>query len=161
MDQIVAGPNGEGIECLWEFTRSLHVTEVVSQACLNSPATDADRLSVELLDRPVTHATERNPDVTFVIGIVALRGFHTVAHAYECRGQAEVSVECIVVEQDWEPHLKDRLPGWVRYHFSKTPSPEYLYNRSWALNEGARLAEAQSLFCMMEICWFRHSTPKR
>jgi hypothetical protein len=60
-------------------------------------------------------------------------------------GQACVSLEIIVLEQSWMRLLTaDELPG-VRLLHAPSTSPEMPFNKSWALNVGARQAHSQAL----------------
>jgi glycosyltransferase involved in cell wall biosynthesis len=59
--------------------------------------------------------------------------------------QAEVAIECIVVEQSAESLLAKALPPWVRYVHTPPPRPGMPYSRSWAFNVGARFAKGQWL----------------
>jgi hypothetical protein len=99
---------------------------------------------IKLHESPV--GSDQLPEVSFVIGH---RGTARLPHLLmtlrSIAAQRGVSCECIVVEQSYEQQLHDNLPTWVRYHFTKTPSADYLYNRSWALNEGARNARGSIL----------------
>ena len=145
-DQIVPGPNGEGIVCQWEFTRSLHVTKmfpIVSGLLLRRMLSD---YPIQLLEQPVPAASEGGPVVSFVIGHRgSVRLPHLLLTLKSIAGQNGIPIECIVVEQSNEQQILQHLPTWVRYHHIRTPSPDYLYNRSWALNEGCKLARGRIL----------------
>jgi hypothetical protein len=140
-DLIIPGPKGEGIVCQWEFTRSLHLTNVfpsLSSSLLRRMLSD---FPVQLLEQPAPAVVSENPEVTFVIGHRGTKRLpHLLLTLMSIAGQTGISIECIVVEQSYKQELVGQLPSWVRYHFTRTPSNDYLYNRSWALNEGARLA---------------------
>jgi len=85
--------------------------------------------------------SSQSPVVSFVIGHRGTaRLNHLLLTIKSIAGQCGVPVECIVVEQSFKPEIQQHIPDWVRYHFTQTPSADYLYNRSWALNEGVRLA---------------------
>ena len=140
-DQIKLGPNGEGIECQWRFTRSLHLTRVfpsLSPLLLRKMLSD---YPVQLLEQPVPPSIRGEPEVSFVIGHRGTTRLpHLMLTLMSIAAQQGLSIECIVVEQSYEQQLFGVLPSWIRYHFTRTPSANYLYNRSWALNEGVRLA---------------------
>ena len=138
-DQIHCGPAGEGVVCDWEHTRDLHVTKVfptLSVVLLKRMLRD---WPIELRESPVD--SRQSPEISFVIGH---RGTTRLPHLLltlkSIAAQSGVRCECIVVEQSFEQQLQNVIPPWVRYHFNRTPSADYLYNRSWALNEGVRLA---------------------
>jgi len=59
--------------------------------------------------------------------------------------QEGVDVECIVVEQDDEPLIRDCLPPWIRYIHTPLRQAASAYCRSWALNVAARAARGQVL----------------
>lgn len=143
-DDVTSGPNGDGVICNWRYTRALHATRVF-------PELGALLLRRMLRDRPIElhdapSVNGQSPEVSFIIGH---RGTARLPHLLltlrSIAAQRDVAFECIVVEQAFEPELKEKLPSWVRYHYTKTPAADYLYNRSWALNEGARIARGQIL----------------
>jgi hypothetical protein len=85
-------------------------------------------------------------DVAFVIGHRGRdRLPHLEATLRSIAGQAGVSVECIVVEQDARPTVRDRLPAWVRHVHTPPPHAALPYCRAWAFNVGARLARSPLL----------------
>jgi glycosyltransferase involved in cell wall biosynthesis len=59
--------------------------------------------------------------------------------------QIEVGLECIVIEQDKIPRIKQYLPPWVKYLFLKTHTDSTTYNRSAAFNLGAEYASGRIL----------------
>lgn len=142
-DLVSSGPNAEGIYCHWDHTRALHVTNVfprLSRLLLQRMLTD---WPIVLRDVPASEDAQQL-DVSFVIGH---RGTARLPHLLmtlkSIAGQTGITFECIVVEQSDEQELQELLPSWVRYHFTRTPFADYLYNRSWALNAGARLAKGR------------------
>lgn len=143
-DSISSGPNGEGIICHWEHTRSLHATQVfpsLSSVLLRRMLRD---WPIELHESPVVSG--QPPEVSFIIGHRGTARLpHLLMTVRSIAAQRDVPFECIVVEQALEQELKDKLPSWVRYHYTKAPAADYLYNRSWALNEGARIARGRIL----------------
>jgi len=145
-DQIKAGLNGEGIECEWEFTRSLHITRVFPGLSTLLLRRMLATYPIQLLAEPRAEAENTKPEVSFVIGHRGTTRLpHLLLTLMSIAGQSGVSFECLVVEQSYEQQLEGLLPPWVRYHFTKTPDADYLYNRSWALNEGARLAKGSTI----------------
>ena len=143
-DIIHFGSSGEGVVCDWEHTRALHVTRVfprLSAVLLKRMLHD---WPVELRESPVDSL--QSPVVSFIIGHRGIARLpHLLLTLKSIAAQIGVNCECIVVEQSYEQQLQDVMPPWVRYHFTRTPSADYLYNRSWALNEGARLAKGRIL----------------
>jgi GT2 family glycosyltransferase len=59
--------------------------------------------------------------------------------------QENVRLECLVIEQDSEPRIADRLPAWVRHVHGPLSDPAAPYNRSHTFNLGAREARAPVL----------------
>jgi len=85
-------------------------------------------------------ATTNSPDVSFIIGHRGLdRLPQLLASLGRIAGQRGASVECIIVEQDVEPHVAAKLPNWVRYVHTPPPDRAMPYCRSWAFNVGVRL----------------------
>src|SRR5690606_16415407 len=123
----------------WEHTRSLHVAHVF-------PILSAVLLRRMLADWPIElggspNGSVQSPEVSFVIGHRGTaRLQHLLMTLRSIAAQRGVACECIVVEQSYEQQLQGALPSWVQYRFTRTPTSKYLYNRSWALNEGARIA---------------------
>jgi hypothetical protein len=137
---------GEGVACAWQWTSELHATLVF-------PALGRLLLSDAMRDCPIrlrspgeSPAPAERPDVTFVIGH---RGRDRLSHlAWTLRSiaaQIDVSLECIVVEQDSGQTVRDRLPGWVRYVHTPPPYEGMPYCRAWAFNVGARQARSSLL----------------
>ena len=153
-DRVTSGPSGEGYCCHWEHTRDLHVARMfpaLGTLLLKRMLSD---WPIEFMDGPVQKSgfSEKpgffghlfQPEVSFVIGHRGTARLpHLLLTLQSIAAQVGVTVECVVVEQSFEQQLSDVLPEWVRYHFTKTPSADYLYNRSWALNEGVRLAQGR------------------
>jgi hypothetical protein len=141
-DALMKGDNGEGIRCIWEHTRELHVTKVfprLSNLLLKRMLQD---WPIEL--RESLANSLHLPEVSFVIGHRGLTRLpHLLLTLKSIAAQRNATVECIVVEQSHTPEIRERLPTWVRYVHSQTPSANYLYNRSWTLNEGVRQARGR------------------
>jgi hypothetical protein len=141
-DDIFTGSNGEGVTCRWEHTRELYIAKVF-------PVLSTLLLKRMLRDWPIQFANEPVPhdgtiDVSFVIGHRGtIRLPHLLLTLQSIAAQRDVNVECVVVEQSFEPEIAAALPGWVKYLHTKTPYAEYLYNRSWTLNAGVRHASGR------------------
>lgn len=141
-DKLIPGPDGEGICCPWEHTRDLHVAKVFpvcSTLLLKRMLRD---WPIALVDYP-QHSSDEI-DVSFIIGHRGLARLpHLLLTLKSIAAQRNASIECIVVEQSYGPEIREKLPGWVRYVHTQTASVEYLYNRSWTLNEGVRNAKGK------------------
>jgi GT2 family glycosyltransferase len=59
--------------------------------------------------------------------------------------QKDVQLECIVIEQDSIPRVKEFLPSWVKHIFLHTSDLSGKYNRSAAFNLGASHASGSIL----------------
>lgn len=142
-ERLEPGPGVPGMRCDWQWTSNLHVSGVfpwVGRALLRRALRDWPIGLGEAL--PDLSA----PRVTFIIGH---RGLEREAHLRlvlaSIAAQRDAAVECIVVEQSCEPELRNRLPPSVRYEHSPLPHRDMPYNRSWALNVGARVARGELL----------------
>ena len=142
-DRLRAGPGVPGLRCDWLWTSSLLVNRAfpaIGRALLRRALKE---WPIELRPEP---AADGKPDITFVIGH---RGREREPHLRlvlaSIAAQREAAVECVVVEQSHRPELEGRLPRWVRYEHTPVPGPDTPYNRSWALNVGARLARGDLL----------------
>ncbi len=107
---------------------------------------------VEFRERPAPQQEE--VEVSFIIGF---RGRARLANLLTSLGsiaaQIDVSLECIVVEQAVREETRADLPEWVRYIHTPLPYPAMLFNRSWALNVGARAARGKILvFHDCDVC---------
>lgn len=130
--------DGRGVRCDWVFTSDLHIAKVF-------PSTGAALMRMAFAEWPVAtrDAPERTeePLVSFIIGHRGVSRLpHLLATLQGIAGQADVSIECIVVEQDRERVVESQLPEWVRYVF--TPC-ETDYNRSAAFNAGVEVARGE------------------
>lgn len=132
-----------GARCQWLYTSDLHLCGVF-------PATGRRLLRAASAGWPFAFADDRpadaDPEVSFVIGhrgeerlLLLLRTLSSIA------AQRRARVECIVVEQSESSLVQERLPGWVRYLHTPVASDAQPYNRSAALNAGARAARGRVL----------------
>jgi len=146
-DQLTLGPEGCGIQCDWEFTRPLHL-------CTVFPWTGHRLLTAALRENPIRFADTPSsiseepftPEVSFIIGHRGLDRLPLLLLTLRSiAAQQGVPFECIVVEQDSEPRIRDLLPPWVRYRHTPLPEASRSFSRSWAFNEGAALARGHLL----------------
>jgi len=156
-DDISVSPDRSGVRCDWVHTRTLHLCNLFAIAAQWLLRRALKECPIRFLEHPVeVHASrvcvnegvlaENFPQVSFLIGHRGTdRLPHLLATLRSIASQKNVSFECIVVEQDQEPLIRDELPDWVRYHFCLTPYSTYSYNRSWAFNEAARIAKGAVL----------------
>ena len=144
-DRLVLGPEGRGVLCEGRWTSRLH-------GCYVFPALGRRLLERALAEWPIAFAERPGaarpttpPDVSFVIGHRGLDRLPQLALVLSSiAAQAELTVECVLVEQSQRAEIADRIPDWVRY--VHTPAPEGMpYSRSWAFNVGARAARGRLL----------------
>ncbi|MFQ6540003.1 MULTISPECIES: glycosyltransferase family 2 protein [Aphanothece] len=144
-ERLTATDSGRARVCKWRDTSPLTV-------CRFFPRTGARLLRCCLQRWPVTFAAppgERGQAEPQLSVIIAFRGKARLPQLRCCLaslwGQTGVRLEIIVVEQSWIPVLTpEDLPG-VRLLHAPSTSPEMPFNKSWALNVGARQACSQSL----------------
>jgi len=146
-DELRVNPEGSGVACEWEFTRPLHLCRVFPATARRLLATVLREYPIRFSDAPAQPAGDSAaPDVSFLIGH---RGTDRLPHLLltlrSIAAQQQVRVECIVVEQDTVPRVRDSLPPWVRYVHTPPPDPDMPYARSWAFNVAAEQARAPIL----------------
>ncbi len=156
-DDISVCAHGGGVRCECEHTRRLHL-------CAVFPITGSWLLRKSQKDHPIRlqsrpqHVSEtlicqnesgaisESPQVSFLIGHKGkARLPHLLATLKSIAAQAEVSFECIVIEQNEEIQIKDALPDWAIYLHAPHEKSGALYNRSRAFNDGARMARGDVL----------------
>lgn len=143
-ERLIPALNGFGVQCDWQWTSDLHIAKVF-------PSLGRLLMNRALRDYPVMF--QKEPDrqdsaieVTFIIGHRGMQRLpHLLLTLQSVAVQANVSFECIVVEQSATPEIKDHLPSWVRYIHTPLPSADMPYCRAWAFNVGARLAQGELL----------------
>jgi len=112
-----------------------------------------------LRDWPVAFSEkpEEKQDKVEISFIIGFRGRTRLANLLtslrSIAAQVDVLLECIVVEQAVREEIRADLPAWVRYIHTSPPDPDMLFNRSWALNVGARAAHGKILvFHDCDVC---------
>lgn len=145
LERISEGPNGQGYVCLWPFTSRLYAPQVwtyLGSKLLRLAVEDSE---FKQQDEPIRRY-KKNLDVSILIGH---RGIDRLSHLLYTisyfAGQEGVSLECIVIEQDVRPLIKQYLPEWVRYEFMESEGSDSGYNRSAAFNRGVRVAKGKVL----------------
>ena len=141
---LEAAPNGIGYRCVWRWTSDLDAPKVL-------PALGLRLMKRALEDHPIRRAAAPAgvapvPEVGFIIGH---RGSdrlpHLLATLESIAGQRDVSIDCVVVEQDVQARTKAHLPGWVKHVHSPPPASGMPYCRSWAFNIGVKHSRADVL----------------
>lgn len=141
-EQLIFSSDGRGVECNWRHSSMMHAPTII-------PWLGKRLLIKASSNHPFQLAKKRiceKPDVSVIIGH---RGVDRIPHLLlivkSIAGQDNVDIECIVVEQSDRGDAKLHLPEWVRYHYTPVNDPKLPYNRSWAFNEGAKIAEGKLL----------------
>ena len=87
-----------------------------------------------------------NPDISIII---AFRGTGRLPQLQCClaslRAQQDCMIEIILVEQSWERLLGEEDMAGVKYIHARSTSVDMPFNKSWAMNVGARHALAETL----------------
>jgi hypothetical protein len=131
-----------GARCQWQFTTDLHIASVY-------PIAGRWLMRTALGDWPVELAGEPNngddPRASFIIGHRGMSRLPHLLATIATIAAQDIAVECIVVEQSAVPQAKAHLPAWVRHIHMPVSSDDEPYNRSSALNAGARAARTPLL----------------
>lgn len=143
-ERLEVAPDASGYRCLWQWTSDLHAPKYMPKLGLRL-------MRRALADHPFNFRSAPNqygdkPDISFIIGHRGQNRLpHLLATLESIAGQAGAVVECIVVEQDFNSHIADKMPAWVRHVLTPPPAADMPYCRSWAFNLGAKMAKADVL----------------
>jgi len=142
-ETITLEPGGRGVRCEWRWSSTLHYCNVFPAAAERLRRRAFGEWPIVREDEPVTRG---EPVVSFVIGH---RGTERLPLLLETlrsiAGQAEVPIECIVVEQTAAPVARAALPAWVRWVHQPIERDDLPYSRSATFNEGVRHARGRVL----------------
>ena len=146
-DHLRVNPHGEGVACAWESTRTLHLCNVFPWTGRMLLSAALRRHPIRFMETPDSTPTDAVlPEVSFIIGH---RGQERLPQLLltlrSIAAQQGVRCECIVVEQDVSPQIRDHLPDWVRYVHDPVAGPHAPYCRSRAFNAGAASARGRLL----------------
>jgi hypothetical protein len=173
-DTLSFSPDRTGARCDWGNTRPLHLCTVFPvtgrwllrralQSCPVQMQDYPDTVSERRVCRNGVQPTDDLPEVSFLIGHRGTdRLPHLLATLRSLAAQENSSFECIVVEQDETPVVRDQLPAWVNYVHTPPPKAGMLYNRSLAFNEAARRARGEVLILhdndmLVPVCYAEKS----
>ena len=143
-ERIIATSDGPGFDCDWRWTSDLTVSKVF-------PIVGRQLMKVALNQWPIrledtAPQQQGTPAVSFIIGH---RGAEKVPHLLatirSIFAQEGASTECVIVEQDAEPRLKELLPEGVCLVHTRPPIRDMPYARAWAFNVGAKHARGRVL----------------
>lgn len=143
-ERLEPTPDGKGYGCKWQWTSDLHAPKYL-------PALGRRLMQRALADHPIRRAANpaklsQDPEISFVIGHRGVSRLpHLLATLESIAGQQGARIECLVVEQDQEPHAARFLPAWVRHIHTPPPVSDMPYCRSWAFNVGIRNAAGAAL----------------
>lgn len=143
-EQVEAAPRDTGYRCQWQWTSELRAPRLL-------PSLGAQLMNRALVDAPISIRPSpaklaSPPDITFLIGHRGTARLPLLlATLGSIAAQTDVSVECIVVEQDVSPRIAHQLPSWVHYIHECIGDPDAPYCRSSTFNVGARHARAPIL----------------
>jgi GT2 family glycosyltransferase len=147
-ETLISAPDNSGYRCDWKWTSDLHASKVIPALgrALFRNALDDRPIAVADAPRVTNDVALSAAKISFVIGHRGLARLpHLLATLETIAAQEAVCVECIVVEQDTTPTVRDKLPAWVRHIHTPPPLAETPYNRSWAFNVGAKAATSDVL----------------
>jgi len=143
-ERLEAAPDGWGQACLWRYTSRLHAPAI-------QPELGRRLLRRCLATAPIQRRASPGwaagpPELSVLIGHRGSERLPLLLATLESLAAQEgVRLECLVIEQDSEPRIADRLPPWVRHVHGPLPDPTAPYNRSHTFNLGAREARAPVL----------------
>jgi hypothetical protein len=143
-ERLDPAPDGSGFACRWEFTSRLHAPSI-------HPRLGQRLLRRCLIDAPIrlNHLPPQPTDQPQISVLIGHRGIERLplllATLESLAAQANVSFECVVIEQDQQPQILSLLPGWVRHVHTTPARPGAPYNRSRAFNAGVLEARAPVL----------------
>ena len=157
-DSVRFAPDGRGVACEWEYTRTLHLCDVFPKLSVLLLSRALQESPIQLLAAPEhvrdeafcwngagLAAGDYPPQVSFLIGHRGLERLPLLLWTLQSiAAQEQIRFECIVVEQSAEEQIRDALPSWVRYQHQPVDA-EMPYNRSATFNLAATLARAPLL----------------
>ncbi|MDM7953670.1 MAG: glycosyltransferase [Cyanobium sp. CZS 25K] len=143
-ERLAPAPDGGGQACLWRYTSRLHAPGV--QPELGRRLLRRCLAAAPIRSRPTPGWADGPPELSVLIGHRGTERLPLLLATLESLAAQEgVRLECLVIEQDSEPRIADRLPDWVRHIHGPLPDPTAPYNRSHTFNLGAREALAPVL----------------
>jgi len=143
LERIASGPDKIGYVCLWHHTSRLHAPLVLPNLGLQLLKKCLLKSKFELKDK---RSSTSRPRISVLIGHRGMERLPLLLTTIKSiASQIGISLECIIIEQDRVPVVRDYLPDWVRYIFLETSIDLDGYNRSAGFNLGAIHANGQIL----------------
>jgi hypothetical protein len=144
-ERLQEAPDGIGYACQWQYTSRLHAPAVqpgLGQRLLRRCLSDAP-----IVRRPTPLMSPLGrPQISILIGHRGTERLPLLQATLESlAAQQRVLLECLVIEQDTTPRVRDHLPDWVRHVHDHCSESLSFYNRSRAFNVGAQHARAPVL----------------
>jgi len=144
-ERLQSDPLSGGRICPWPFSSELTVARVFPETGARLLRHCLEHAPVDLGEATPVRADEL-PEASIILGV---RGTGRMPQFQTCvrslLAQKDARVEVIVVEQSWRPEFEASIPAGVRYLHQQCTSADMPYNRSWALNGGARIARGRVL----------------
>lgn len=148
-EALEPAPHGGGQACLWPHTSRLHAAMVepeLARRLLRRCLRDAPIVRASSPRATAPQANGANPQLSVLIGHRGLERLPLLLATLESlAAQADVQLECLVIEQDDVVRIGAALPGWVRHIHAPLAEPGAPYNRSHTFNVGASAARAPVL----------------
>jgi hypothetical protein len=143
LERVAAGPNSIGYVCLWEHTSRLHAPLIIPNLGLQLLKKCLTKFDFELVDKRICDCI---PRISVLIGHRGMERLPLLLTTIKSiASQIDVNLECIIIEQDTIPRIKEYLPDWVGYLFLQTNTDLSCYNRSAGFNLGAAYAKGEIL----------------
>jgi len=143
LERVAAGPNNIGYVCLWEHTSRLHAPLIIPNLGLQLLKKCLKTSDFTFVDQRIC---DSNPRISVLIGHRGMERLPLLLTTIKSiASQIDVKLECIIIEQDTIPRIKDYLPDWVQYLFLQTNNDLSCYNRSAGFNLGAAYAQGEIL----------------
>jgi len=142
---VRAADGGRSRVCEWQDTSLLTVCRIFPEVGSRLLVQCRKQWPIHFSDACMTQQ-DHKPDVAFII---AFRGVERLPQLKSClatlRAQRDISIEIILVEQSWQQLLNEELISGVRHIHARSTTSDMPFNKSWALNVGARHASADIL----------------
>ncbi|MEI7731526.1 MAG: glycosyltransferase [Verrucomicrobiota bacterium] len=144
IDNLKISPDGRAVACQSQWGSNLHAMDQFPALSWPLMRRALRAWPVRLSRTPVICGA---PQLSFILphrGRLRLPLLHITIESI--LAQREVPVECMVVEQNERREIFD-LPRGVRYLHLPHPKDPVSWRKSWAYNEGVRLASTEIVVC--------------